>query len=73
MFLRNKHNGEMIKVLTLDDLFCLSHPQISGRYQWGEEEQEPENFNKVDLMFLSGEGLPSCWTDPHYRDDELKR
>ena len=32
-----------------------------------------EKFNKADLVFLSGEELPRCWTDPHYRDSELTR
>jgi len=30
-------------------------------------------YMKSSLIFLSGEELPRCWTDPHYRDDELTR
>ncbi|MBM4201779.1 MAG: acetyltransferase, partial [Gammaproteobacteria bacterium] len=25
-----------------------------------------------DLSFPSGEGLPRCWVDVHYRDKELR-
>ena len=73
MFLKHRTNGEMLKVLSLDDLFNMNRNSIQGCYQWGEEEQDPENFHKNDLTFLSGEALPNCWTDPHYRDHELKR
>jgi hypothetical protein len=40
---------------------------VLGSYQVGEELQDPQEFNKVDLIFLSGEELPKCWTDPKYR------
>ena len=42
-------------------------------------EQVPESiinmkaYTKSSLVFLSGESLPRCWTDPHYRDEELTR
>lgn len=39
----------------------------------GEEQQDPEPFHKSALCFASGEALPSCWINAHYRDDELKR
>ena len=47
--------------------------EVIGRSQHGEEEQDPEPFAKDALMFLSGEPLPRCWTDPHYRDEEIQR
>jgi hypothetical protein len=46
---------------------------LIGRYQHGEEMQDPEKFNKSDLSFLSGESLPRCWVDAHYREGELAR
>ena len=46
---------------------------VEGRYHYGEEVQEPERFKKTNLIFLSGEKLPKCWIDPHYRNNELKR
>ena len=73
MLLKEKHNGHLLAVEHLTDLFNLNHEAIEGRYQYGEEEQDPELFRKTDLVFLSGEELPRCWTDPHYRDDVLNR
>jgi hypothetical protein len=40
-----------------------------GRYQQGEEVQDPEKLKKAELIFPSGEALPQSWIDPHYRDD----
>ncbi len=73
MFLNEKTTGHMVEVLSLGDLFDLFKDEVVGRYQHGEEVQDPEKFKKSDLMFLSGEPLPRCWTDPHYRDDEFAR
>ena len=63
----------MVEVLTLSDLVDLFKDEVIGPYQYGEEVQDPETFKKSDLVFLSGEELPRCWTDPHYRDNELIR
>lgn len=71
MLLKEKASGDLLEVVELSDLFNLNHPEIIGRYQCGEEEQDPEKFKKANLEFLSGEELPRCWTDPHYRDEEL--
>jgi len=73
MFLNEKTSGHMVEVLSLDDLFNLYKDEVEACYQYGEEVQDPEKFKKSDLVFLSGEELPRCWTDPHYRDNELKR
>lgn len=73
MFLKNKSNEDLVEVLTMKDLFDPFCKQLIGRYQHGEEEQDPEKFSKSDLCFLSGEPLPRCWLDAHYRDTELKR
>lgn len=73
MFLKLKSSGHMVEVLALTDLFNPFSAQVSGRYNHGEEAQDPEDFAKDDLVFLSGEDLPRCWTDSHYRDDELRR
>lgn len=61
----------MVEVLSLMDLINLNRDEVVGRYQEGEDLQEPMKFKKENLIFLSGENLPLCWTDPHYRDDEL--
>jgi hypothetical protein len=73
MLLKQKSTGHMVEVLSLVDLINLNRNDIVGRYQEGEEQQDPQKFDKTDLVFLSGEPLPRCWTDPHYRDEELKR
>lgn len=73
MLLRQKSSGHMVEVFALDRLFNLHVDQVLGRLHYGEEVQEPEEFQKDDLEFLSGEDLPRCWTDPNYRDDDIKR
>ena len=73
MFLKERDSGHMVEVLNLNDLFDLYRDEILARSQYGDEAQDPENFKKSSLIFLSGEELPRCWTDPHYRDNQLKR
>lgn len=73
MFLKERSTGHMVDVLSIMDLINLNRNEIVGRYQEGEDVQDPQKFRKNDLVFLSGEPLPRCWTDPHYRDDELER
>jgi len=73
MFLNQISTGNMVEVLSLNDLFNPNHAELVGRYHIGEELQEPEKFSKSGLVFLSNEPLPRCWTDVHYRDDELRR
>ncbi len=73
MFLKQKSDGKLVEVLSLNDLFNPNHAEIIGRYNVGEELQDPEKFRKEDLTFLSDEPLPRSWVDLHYRDDELKR
>lgn len=70
MFVRKRDNGKLVEVLSLRDLFNPMHGSVVGRYHAGEEMQDPEQFEKADLVFCSGENLPRCWTDVHYRDDE---
>ncbi len=71
MFLKHKNNGSMVEVLGIGDLINPNHDHIVGRYNSGEELQEPEKFPKSELAFLSGEKLPQCWLDVHYRDAEV--
>ncbi|MGB5277498.1 MAG: acetyltransferase [Gammaproteobacteria bacterium] len=73
MFLKKKNDGHLVEVLSLKDLFDPFNSEIVGRLHFGEELQDPEKFSKENLQFLSGEALPACWTDSHYRDDEIKR
>ena len=73
MLLKQKSNGHMVEVENFVDLINLNIDEVLGRYQEGEEVQDPDKFKKQDLVFLSGEKLPRCWLDPHYCDDELIR
>ena len=73
MLLKQKSSGHMVEVTNYINLIDLNINEVIGRYQEGEEVQDPDKFNKSDLIFLSGEELPRCWSDPHYRDDELTR
>jgi hypothetical protein len=71
MFLKHRQNHNLIEVLNLEDLWDPFMTSLLGRYHAGEEMQDPENFAKTDLCFLSDEMLPQCWLDPHYHDREF--
>ena len=73
MLLKERNSTHMIEVLSIVDLINPNRDEVVGRIQEGEEQQDPQKFKKIDLIFLSGEELPRCWQDPHYRDDELQR
>ena len=73
MFLKHRSTGKLVEVLSIRDLFNPMHPNLVGRYHAGEELQDPETFAKADLAFCSDEPLPRCWTDVHYRDQEVRR
>ncbi len=68
MFLKDKANGDLVEVLDTHELADPCKSGVRGRYHAGEEMQEPRKFQKANLLFPSGESLPRCWTDPHYRD-----
>ncbi len=61
MFLKNTNNGDVVEVLDIKGLTNPAHDKVAGRYHAGEELQDPENFKKTDLAFLSDESLPKCW------------
>ena len=73
MFLKNLENDHLVEILNISDLFNPFKADVEGRYHWGEEVQEPDKFRKIDLIFPSGEKLPQCWLNSHYRDEELIR
>ena len=73
MFLKEKSSDDLVEVLDLKDLFDPFCNGLSCRYQHGEEPQDPARFAKNTLVFPSGEPLPKCWMDAHYRDDEVQR
>jgi hypothetical protein len=73
MYLKQKSSGHLVEVLSLNDLFNPYHAELVGRFHYGEELQDPEKFPKTELTFPSGEALPRCWLDSHYRDTELSK
>lgn len=71
MYLMHKPSGDLVEVLTVDQLFDPFQREISGRFHAGEELQEPAAFAKSELVFPSGEYLPRCWVDPNYKSKLL--
>ncbi|HSH27741.1 MAG TPA: acetyltransferase [Wenzhouxiangella sp.] len=69
MFLKRKDNDDMIEIIDVDTLADPSLPSVMGRSHAGEEMQDEESFEKEDLVFPSGEPLPRCWIDLHWRED----
>jgi len=68
MFLKRKDNDNMIEILDVEALGDPAMPSVMGRQHAGEEMQDKESFEKAELEFPSGEPLPRCWWDLHWRD-----
>lgn len=68
MFLQHQPSGSLVEVLSMDDLVNPSRGSIAARFHAGEEIQDREMFVKSHLAFPSGEPLPQCWMDSHYRE-----
>ncbi|OYY73747.1 MAG: acetyltransferase [Gammaproteobacteria bacterium 28-57-27] len=66
MYLKDNTSSDAVEILDIDGLINPSHSEVSARRHAGEELQEPENFSKSTLSFLSGEPLPRCWLDAHW-------
>ena len=73
MYLRQKESGDLVEVLDVHALVDPCREHIPGRLHAGEELQEPAEYAKSELEFPSGEPLPRCWLDPHYREEALRR
>lgn len=67
MFLQNKQTGVLVEVEDTGALINPATEKIVGRVQSGEEEQDPEEVSKQELIFPSGEALPRCWVDAEYQ------
>jgi hypothetical protein len=69
MFLTIRHDDDssLVEVLDLQQLFDPFAPSVLGRLHAGEELQDPGPLSKGQLSFPSGEALPRCWVDPHYK------
>ncbi|HID83037.1 MAG TPA: acetyltransferase [Chromatiales bacterium] len=71
MFLVQRDTGHLVEVLDVKQLFDPFEKEFKGRLSVGEDLPDPEMFKKTDVLFQSGESLPRCWLDEHYRDDEV--
>jgi len=67
MFLKDMKNGDLVDVLDVNALMDPSVGDVSVCYQSGEEVGDPMAASKELLVFPSGEGLPECWRNMHYR------
>jgi len=67
MFLKNTDNGDLAQVVELSELTDPNASSVTVRYHAGEEAGEPVSTDKASLNFPSGEALPKCWRDSHYR------
>jgi hypothetical protein len=68
MFLAETHSGDLVEVLDLSNLANPFEDCVKVQYQRGEDLADPEIVSKRELSFPSGEPLPQCWLDSHYRD-----
>jgi hypothetical protein len=69
MLLQEKETGNLIEILDIQLLIDPTEPAVSAKDQAGQEEQDPEKFDKTGLVFPSGEELPRCWMDANYRNN----
>lgn len=67
MFLKDAKTGDLVEVSDIQALFDPHEDKVKVRYQAGEERGDPVVVNKAAFVFPSGETLPKCWLDPHYR------
>jgi len=67
MFLKDMQSGDLVEVLDPRQMFDPASSTMKVRYQAGEEVGEPVEVEKTRLEFPSGEPLPKCWLDTHYR------
>jgi hypothetical protein len=67
MLLQDKETGNAVEVNDLVALISPLKSAVLAQSQVGEEEQEPEEFKKENLVFPSGESLPRCWFDENYQ------
>lgn len=70
MYLKHKISGSLVEVLDVASLCDPCREAVSGRFHAGEELQDPTEFSKQELTFPSGEMLPRCWIDRHYKSTD---
>jgi len=68
MLLRHTPGEELVEALDPREVFDPFVKTISVRMQAGEDTMDMGRCSKSDLCFPSGEPLPLCWRDSHYRE-----
>ncbi|MTJ54254.1 acetyltransferase [Anabaena sp. UHCC 0253] len=68
MFLQIKNSQDLVKIVNIQELLDPNSEIVHGQDQEGQEEQETDIYQKEELVFPSGEKLPRCWLDAHYRE-----
>ena len=68
MFLRHLPTDDLVEVIDLSDVINPYTSTIRARAHAGEVIHHPEHFLKTEMAFPSGEPLPLCWVDGHYRE-----
>lgn len=71
MFLSEAKSGDLVEILDMHDLSNPFKQRLRVQFQRGEDLAEPEYMEKSLLCFPSGEQLPLCWLDGHYRDAKV--
>lgn len=69
MLLQNKQTGTLVEIRDIEALSNPTKSSVTAQGQAGQEEQDPESFEKTQLIFPSGEDLPRCWIDANYRQN----
>ena len=54
MLLKEKSSNHMVEIANLINLIDVNCDDVIGRFQEGEEAQDPETYSKSRLVFLSG-------------------
>lgn len=67
MLLRDTISGDLVEVSDISSLVNPFIDQLSVQFQCGEDLADYENCAKAALTFPSGEALPKCWVNGHYR------
>ncbi|GAA5187666.1 acetyltransferase [Ferrimonas gelatinilytica] len=67
MLLRDKNTGDLVEVMDDNGLHNPFVDRVKVQYQCGQDLADPELCDKQSLVFPSGEALPECWINGHYR------
>ncbi len=68
MFLKHSQTGDLVEAIELRAIFDPFVESIQARSQTGEDTMDIDSYEKSELLFPSGEPLPLCWRDSHYRE-----